>query len=87
MHQHDRINVLLCRLTEPQRRWYVGFLSQAPESPGDRQLARITGLDRNTIRRGRRELLAGLLDIPPTRQRRAGAGRPTAEKKIRRSKR
>src|SRR2546428_7104014 len=63
MHQHDRINILLSRLTEPQRRWYVGFLSQAPESPGDRQLARITGLDRNTIRRGRRELVAGLVGV------------------------
>jgi len=86
MHQHERINVLLSRLTEPQRRWYVGFLSQAPDSPGDRQLARITGLDRNTIRRGRRELLAGLLDVPPTRQRRSGAGRLAAEKKTQRSK-
>jgi len=87
MHQHEQINLLLSRLTEPQRRWYVGFLSQAPESPGERQLARITGLDRNTIRRGRRELAAGLAEAPPTRERRAGAGRPAAEKKTPSSKR
>jgi len=86
MHQHEQINVLLSRLTEPQRRWYVGFLSQAPNSPGERQLARITGLDRNTIRRGRRELAAGLTNVPATRQRRVGAGRPAAEKKTSRSK-
>ena len=86
VHQHYQINVLLSRLTEPQRRWYVGFLSQQSDSPGDRQLVLITGLARNTIRRGRRELAAGLADIPPIRQRHAGAGRPVAEKKIRHSK-
>jgi hypothetical protein len=86
MHRHSQINVLLSRLTESQRRWYVGFLSQEPSSPGERQLALITGLDRNTIRRGRQELEAGLPNAPPTRQRRRGAGRPTAEKKTRNSK-
>ncbi len=83
--QHYQMNVLLSRLTEPQQRWYVGFLSQQPDSPGDRQLVLITGLARNTIRRGRRELAAGLADVPSIRQRRSGAGRPVAEKKIRRS--
>jgi|SRR5690242_21899830 hypothetical protein len=86
MRRHRQINLLLSRLSEPQRRWYVGFLSQEPDSPGDRQLARITGLDRNTIQRGRQELAAGLADVLPTRQRRAGAGRPAAEKKTRNSK-
>lgn len=85
--RHYQMNVLLSRLTEPQRRWYVGFLSQQPDSPGDRQLVLITGLARNTIRRGRRELAAGLADVPAIRQRRQGAGRPLAEKKIRHSNR
>lgn len=79
---HERINLLLSRLTEPQRRWYVGTLAAAPESPGVRQLARITGLDPKTIRRGRREVVTGLEDLPSGRQRRAGAGAPAAEKKI-----
>ncbi len=87
VQRHYQMNVLLSRLTEPQRRWYVGFLSQQPDSPGDRQLVRITGLSRTTIRRGRRELAAGLADVPPIRQRRQGAGRLIAEKKIRCSKR
>jgi hypothetical protein len=78
---HERINLLLSRLTEPQRRWYVGTLAQAPDSPGIRQLARITGLDPKTIRRGRREIESGLADLPSERQRRVGAGPPTAEKK------
>ena len=81
--QHQRINLFLSRLSEPQRRWYVGMLSQEPDSPSDVALARITGLDRKTIRRGRREVLVGLADLPPDRQRRRGGGRLAAEKKIR----
>jgi hypothetical protein len=53
---HHQINLFLSRLNEPQRRWYVGLLSQKPDSPSDRELAKITGLDEKTIRRGREEL-------------------------------
>ncbi len=83
--QHQQINLLLSRLSEPQRRWYVGSLSSDPTQPNDSALARITGLDRKTIRRGRRELALGLADFPTTRQRRPGGGRPPAEQKMRRS--
>jgi len=83
VQQHRQINLLLSRLSEPQRRWYGGSLSQVPDGPSDRQLACITGLDPKTIARGRAELAAGLLDAPPTRQRRPGGGRLRAEKKIR----
>jgi len=85
VQQHQRINLFLSRLTEPQRRWYVGMLSQEPDSPSDVELGRITGLDRKTIRRGRRELVAGLADLPLDRQRQPGAGHPAAEKKTRSS--
>lgn len=81
--QHQRINLFLSRLSEPQRRWYVGMLSQEPDGPSDVELARITGLDRKTIRRGRREVIAGLVELPPDQQRRRGGGRLSAEKKIR----
>ena len=81
--RHQQINLLLSRLNEPQRRWYVGSLSADPEQPSDSELARITGLDRKTIRRGRRELLDGFAAAPPAHQRRPGGGRPRAEKKIR----
>jgi hypothetical protein len=81
--QHRQMNLFLSRLNEPQRRWYVGLFSQQPASPSDRQLAKITGLDEKTIRRGRRELEAELADLPPDRQRREGGGRPRAEKKPR----
>ncbi len=81
--QHSQMNLFLSRLTEPQRRWYVGLLAQSSAAPSERQLARITGLDTDTIRRGRTELAAGLPDLPLERQRRPGSGRPPTEKKIR----
>ena len=80
--QHHQINLLLSRLSEPQRRWYVGWLSQLPAAPSDRHLVLITGLTRPTIQRGRRELAAGLVDVPSGHQRQAGGGRRASEKKI-----
>jgi hypothetical protein len=82
---HAQINLLLSRLSEPQRRWYLGSLSADPSQPSDSDLSRITGVDRKTIRRGRHELALGLADTSSTRQRRAGGGRPRAEKKMERS--
>jgi hypothetical protein len=79
--QHRQMNLFLSRLNEPQRRWYVGLLSPQPDSPSECQLAKITGLDEKTIRRGRQELEAELIGLPRNRQRREGGGRPRAEKK------
>ena len=79
---HQQINLLLSRLNEPQRRWYVGVISQAADSPSDQQLGLMTGLDEKTIRRGRQELAAELTDVPVEKQRQAGGGRPRAEKKL-----
>jgi len=81
MQHHRQMNVFLSRLNEPQRRWYVGLLSQRPGSPSDRQLAKITGLDEKTIQRGRKELETELAGLPPDRQRRKGGGRPRSEKR------
>lgn len=82
-YQHQQMNLFLSRLNEPQRRWYVGMLSQQPGNPSDRELSKITGMDEKTIRRGRRELNAELHNVPPERQRQGGGGRPAAEKKTR----
>jgi len=87
VHYHHQMNVFLSRLTEPQRRWYAGLLSQKGDSPSDRQLALITGLDEKTIRQGRNELEADLAGLPLDRQRREGGGRWSAEKKTRRWRR
>lgn len=86
MEYHHTINLILSRLNEPQRRWYVATLAQGPHALSLHELARITGMERQTIRRGRQELADGLADVPPERQRCAGAGQPAAEKKTRRSK-
>ena len=80
---HQEMNLLLSRLAEPQRRWYAALESNRRGYGGDRLVSRITGLDEQTIRRGRLELAGELADVPITRQRRPGGGRRPAEKKIR----
>jgi hypothetical protein len=82
---HRRLNLLLSRLDERQRRWLAALESQKVGHGGDRLLSRITGLHVETIRRGRRELDASLRDCPPGRIRRPGAGRPPVGKKRRAS--
>ncbi len=81
---HGRINLLLSRLDEQQRRWYVAVESARLGYGGDRALSRITGMNVETIRRGRRELDDSLRGRPSDRVRLPGGGRPTAEKKSRR---
>jgi hypothetical protein len=66
-------------LDEQQRRLYAGVESLKQGHGGDRQWAEILGLDEETVARGRRELLAG--QVQRERVRRAGGGRPRAEKK------
>lgn len=79
--RHHQMNVFLSRLDEAQRRWYVGLESARIGPGGDRRLAEITGLDEQTVRRGREELATGLGDAPVDRVRRVGGGRPPVEKK------
>ena len=81
---HGRMNLLLSRLDEQQRRWYVAVESARVGYGGDRALSRITGMNVETIRRGRRELDDSLRGRPADRVRLPGGGRPPAEKKPRR---
>jgi len=78
---HRRMNLLLSRLDEQQRRWYVGLESQRVGHGGDRLLSQITGMNVETIRQGRRELDASLTGRPVDRVRLAGGGRPAVEQK------
>ena len=82
---HQRLNLLLARLDECQRRWLAALESLKVGRGGDRLVSRITGLHVETIRRGRRELDSSLRGCPPGRIRRPGGGRPRAQKKIRAS--
>ena len=80
---HHQMNVFLSRLDEQQRRWYVGLESKKIGHGGDSLLSQITGMDVETIRRGRRELEGDLQNRPTDRVRQEGGGRPSAEKKTR----
>jgi hypothetical protein len=70
-------------LDEQQRRLYAALESLEWGHGGDLRMARLFGLDVDTVARGRVELLSG--QVLPERVRRAGAGRPRAEKKRLRS--
>ncbi len=74
------MNLLLSRLDEQQRRWYLAVESQRLGHGADRLLFEITGVDEKTIRRGREELAASLADQPADRVRQPGGGRPPVEK-------
>ena len=53
---HHRMNVLLSRLNEQHRRWYVALEAERIGHGVQRTAGQITGMNVNTIRRGRREL-------------------------------
>ena len=74
VHQH--INLLVSRLDEQQRRWFVALEAERLGRGGETLLAQITGLNRRTIRRGRRELATDLAERPAERVRAPGGGRP-----------
>jgi hypothetical protein len=84
MAYHRHINLVLSRLEEAERRWYMASLSSAPGAPSDAVLTQMSGLSDKTIARGRQELEDGLKDSAEGRQRQRGGGRQKAEKKTRR---
>ena len=75
---HRDINRFVAILNEKQRRLFLGWLARQQGRGAIRRLARITGVSRNTIRRGLRELRQR---VAPGRIRRPGGGRPAVEKK------
>ena len=76
------MNLLLSRLDEQQRRWYVALESVKIGHGGDALLSQITGMNVETVRRGREELESDLQDRPADRVRVAGGGRAPLEKKM-----
>jgi len=80
--EHRQLNAPLDRLDEQQRRWVAGREAMRLGHGGFKQIAEITGLHHETIRRGRDELQNELADRPTDRIRRLGGGRPRIEKKI-----
>ena len=78
---HHKMNLLLSRLDEQQRRWYVALETQKIGRGGATQLSLITGMHVDTIRRGREELDKYLAERPVERVRLPGGGRIPVEKK------
>ena len=70
-------------LDEKQRRLYAGLEALKTGRGGDARIAALLGLERGTVARGRRALLAHDVDIDRVRQ--AGGGRTPLEKKRRTS--
>ena len=77
---HSQMNLYLSRLDEQQRRWYAALESQKLGHGGTKQMSIVTGMHVNTIRRGRRELDAGLASREIGRIRAPGGGRLPIEK-------
>ena len=66
---HHRLNLLMSRLNEQQRRWLAALEAQRRGHGGIRLVSLITGLDEKTIRRGRTELENDLRGRPVGRVR------------------
>ena len=81
------MNLLLSRLDEQQQRWYVGVEAERIGHGGTELMAQITGINIDTIRKGRRELADNLANRPTERVRLAGGGRKPVEKKTQTSNR
>ncbi len=79
--QHKAINRVLATLDEKNRRRFVGLLAIQWGRGSLTQLARITGLSRITIRRGKREVEH--LPKSKGRIRQLGGGCPLVEKNSR----
>jgi hypothetical protein len=79
--EHAAINHLLATLDEKARRQCAGLLALQHGRGGLTRLAKITGLCRNTIRRGQQEIQAPA-PASAGRIRQPGGGRKLLEKNI-----
>jgi hypothetical protein len=77
------IIIFLSLLDEKQRRLYAGVEALKYGLGGDTWIAGLLGMHPQTVARGRRELLAGEVEVD--RARKVGGGRKPVEKKHRRS--
>ena len=80
---HRRLNRVLSRLDEQQRRWVAALEALRLGYGGFNAVAAVTGIHPETIRRGRDDLAADLRDRPADRVRLPGGGPRAASKKIR----
>jgi hypothetical protein len=78
---HKQMNLLLSRLDEQQRRWYVAVETNRIGHGSLSWLSLIMGMDEKTIQRGQQEIEQGLVERPSVQVRLSGAGPPRVEKK------
>ena len=78
--EHQLLNRLLAAADERLRRLVAGFFARQRGRGGIVQVAQISGLDRNTVARGRRELSRGT-SLRSARIRTPGAGRRKLDEK------
>ena len=78
---HQQMNLLLSRLDEQQRRWYVAVEANRIGHGSLRLLSLITGMNEKTIQRGQQEIEQGLAERPSAQMRLSGGGRRRVEKK------
>jgi hypothetical protein len=78
--EHRALNRLIAASNERSRRLLAGFLARQHGKGGITLLARITGLNRDTVARGRRELRQPWRASGRIRQ--VGAGGQRVEKKV-----
>lgn len=77
------IVIFLSTLGEKERRLYAGIEAIKYGFGGDAWISKLLGMHPQTVARGRKELLAGEVEVD--RARKAGGGRKALEKKRRRS--
>jgi hypothetical protein len=54
---HRKINLLMSIMNSKQRRWFAALEAEKMGRGGITTISQITGLDRKTLRRGRKELI------------------------------
>jgi 6-phosphogluconolactonase/glucosamine-6-phosphate isomerase/deaminase len=86
LRQHQQqCAILLEKLDEQKRRHVAGLLALTLGHGGVQFVAELVNMDRDTVSRGKHELLDEFADCPVNRQRKPGAGRPALEKKRKQS--
>lgn len=74
--------LLFERLNERDQRHVAGLLALAIGHDGVSFVGDLAGLHRDTVSKGKSELLDNLAEVPQDRVRKPGAGRPPLEKKV-----
>ena len=87
LHYQSQCQQLLSALPEHHRRHVAGLFALALGHGGVQFFASLVGLDRDTVSRGKHELLNNFADCPVGRQRKPGGGRHPVEKKVLKSSR